>query len=175
MSRGMTLVELMIGVAIISVLSLIIGLLLKTSMRVANYTLWKSSVLANSRKSLAGDFGVRGIIWGARRSVNVSILDPVLLTLIPPAPETPPNYVISIVPDANATGLSLSRGPRETLVHAVNAVKFDYYHIDPVTELIAIPATDAEATFLTADVTMQGAGILNSYSVFSGTGLRNHP
>lgn len=164
--RGMTLVEAVIGIAVLALIALGVAGIFKAGMQASNYSLRQTFVLANARKGLLGDGSAQGIVWNAREGDFVTALSTGSLTVTRPGASG-----VSFFPAADSLRRSHS-GVDTELAKGVSSLSVAYYNFDDSGRVIESTAAHS-AALVTAEVVMTRRG-QRQYRFMTGARLRNH-
>lgn len=167
--RGLTLVELSVGIALAGVVALVSVGLFKAGLKSYNYSYRQMRMLTSARKALAGDGTRSGMIQAVQSAVSVDALS-VSSLAVTPAGDFPTIYFVG------DGGLYTSRLATQALqAEAVSSMTVSYYNMDADGHIIVATAP-ASAAFATAQITMKGALASDKeYSFMSGAMLHNKP
>lgn len=168
-ARGLTLVELCVGLVAATVIGAASAGMLKAGIMTYTHSVRQDEALTRMRKAVGGEGSAAGILREGRPSAYVSTLDPA--------------SVVVLSTSAAAAAFSVSGGSLyrtkdgTTSLHAekIKSITVNYYNLDS-SGLIIESTSAASARLVTAQVTV---GAVNAkqkdYNLFSGALLRNHP
>ncbi len=165
-NKGMTLVELVMGLVIIGVVAGIITGLFKAGITSFHHTLRQTLVLANARKAFEGDGSSHGLLWQARQAGSVNTLSPSDLHVDSPQ-GFPVKYTVS-----DGTLWNIQQGDQTEQAKAITALQTKYYRMSDE-GFIAESVTASSATMVTVFLHMESPR-KKTYHFFSGGRLRNH-
>lgn len=168
-ARGLTLVELCVGLVAATVIGAASAGMLKAGILTYSHSVRQNESLSRLRKAVGGEGSAAGILREGRPSASVSALDA--------------SSVVVLSTAAAATTYAVSGGSLyltkdgTTSLHAekIKSIAVAYYNLD-ANGLIIESTSAASARLVTAQVTV---GAVNAkqkdYNLFSGALLRNHP
>ena len=165
--KGMTLVELVMGLVIISVITGVITGLFKAGITSFNTTLRQTLVLTNARKAFDGDGNSYGLLWQAREAGSINTLSASGLHLDSPR-GFPVQYLVS-----DGVLWNVQQGDKTEQAKSISAMQTKYYQMN-AQGIIMESAEASSATMITANLQMQSPQ-KKTYSFFSGAQLRNGP
>jgi prepilin-type N-terminal cleavage/methylation domain-containing protein len=163
--RGMTLVEMSVGIAVLSVITLVTAALFKAAIKSYNYTINQVNVLSNARKALEGEGAEHGMAWESMGASSVAGLDAGTLALNGPSGPTT-TFALS--------GTTLRRTrllDARDQAAGVASLQIAYYSLDAAGGVVESTSA-ADAAFVTQTLSMRGLGG-KTYLFFSGESLRN--
>jgi len=167
--RGVTLVELVVGIAVAGVLALITAGLFKAGLESYDYSYRQGYSIFAACRGFAGNGSKVGLIWSAQEAKAVSALSASSLALLSPS-GTAILYTLSgnELRQTNA-------GVQELQAKPVTAVSFDYYNLDSQERIMVSTAPEA-ATLVTARLkVVAGYGArAKTYNFMSGARLHNN-
>lgn len=159
--------ELLIGVLLIGIVSLVLGRMLLAFVSATNFTLRQTSVLAAANRAMM-NFGKRdGLVWATQEASALRSLSPTLLQVTNPAPAAIDYYISTNTLVQRQTGLvSLqASGPTGLAIRyfeiASNGLIFE-----------STAATNASLATFTMSLAGKGAK-QRTYVILSAAGLRN--
>lgn len=162
----MTLVELAVGIAVLSVICLVTARLFKAGIQSYNYTLSQVAALSNARKAIDGDGAAHGMVWAAREAASLSDLSADALTL---KTSEGPALAFSVSGQVlRQTRLLDSRDQAK----GVAGLQLTYYNLDDQGRIVESTEA-ASAVLVTSALTLRGPRD-KTYRFFSGARLRNH-
>ena len=169
LSRGFTLVEVMVGIAVSGIVALVVAGLFRAGILTFNYVVRQNYALSAARKALAGDGAKHGVVWMSQGAALIEDLEASSLTVSPP-------NALSLKYHVDEQGLCQSQlGVKTMQAEGVGAVALGYYNLNDVGRIIESTAP-ASAIFITAMVSIHGKNPRHkTYHFFSGAQLRNHP
>lgn len=168
-ARGVTLVELLVGLAAATVIGAASAGILKAGIMTYAHSVRQNDALTRTRKAMGGAGSAAGILRASRPSSSVSALNAA--------------SVVVVSTSAALTTYSTSGGnlyltkDGTTSLHAdkVTSIAVNYYNLDG-SGLIFESTSAASARLVTALVTLKGTtSRQKDYALFSGALLRNHP
>src|SRR5262249_35680373 len=120
-TRGLSLIEAVIAMAILAIVTGVIVGLLAASEKTYTYAMRQTSVLTGARQALEGGGNPHGLVWEIRQALSVNALSATSLTVT--------------APDASAPQFSLSghtlqttqQGSTRPLAQNVNSLQLNYY------------------------------------------------
>jgi len=168
--RGVTLIELMVGVATAVIIAAVSATLLKAGLMTYTYSVRQNEALTRARKALGNEGAATGVLRGSRTAYALSELNAAQVTVTATTAATITSYYVS--------GGGLYRSVAGTpALHAegITSLTVNYYNLN-ASGLIVESTAAASATLVTARVTLRGkTAQQKDYHLFSGTLLRNHP
>lgn len=165
--RGFSVVELIIGIAVASVIAIVSASLFKAGIKTYRYTARQTVALAAGVSAMRGSGSREGMILASRSAQYVQALDAGQLAV-----RTSTGVVSTYMLSGGNLMRGLSTGTTVTLAADVSALAVNYYNI-AATGLIVESTVAANATMATFKVTVKG--LSGSRDFFSGASLRNHP
>ena len=169
MSRGFTLVEVTVGIAVSGVVALVVAGLFKAGILTFNYAVRQNYALSSARKALAGDGARYGMVWMSQGAAFVEKLTASSLTVSPPDAPTTTFQVY---------GEHLYQSQLDVQIkHAegISSVALHYYNLNDAGRIIE-STSSVSASLMTAMVSIRGKNPRRkSYHFFSGAQFRNHP
>lgn len=167
-SRGATMVELIVGIAVAAVISLVSASLFRAGTKVYTHTMRQNAVLADASKALDGQGSTVGMLWATRRSMRVSALNGGSLVLLSTGSVTT-TFSLAGGKLWDTTGSVTTK-----LADNVTDLGVNYYTVDGATGLVSESSSAVSASFVTVGLTMSGYNVAQTtYSFFSGARLRN--
>jgi prepilin-type N-terminal cleavage/methylation domain-containing protein len=170
-SRGMTLIELLVGVATAAIIASILAKVLLLGMKTYDYSSRQTASLTRTRKALTGD-GVRtGILGSSRGAYAFSTVSSSSVTVLSSSTAVATTFYVT-------KGKLYRTKSGSTVVQAdsVNGITFNYYQ--STNGIISSTTVASSATMVTALVSVTtgtaSSGAQNAYSLFSGAQLRDH-
>lgn len=167
MNRGMTLVEAVIGIAVLALISLGVAGIFKAGMQSSNYTLRQTFVISNARKALLGDGAREGLLWDLRDASSVASLSTGTAVI-----SRPGTSAITYFAGADALLRSHSGVSREQ-AKGVTALSLAYYNFNDAGVVIESTAP-LSAALVTTEITMRRRS-QREYRFMTGARLRNQP
>ena len=165
--KGFTLIELVMGIAVISIISFVLILLFKSGIVTYRYNLRQTLALGSARKALWGNAYLKGIVWSLQEAESVSELNPARLRLMAPDGINRQYYV-------EGNKLHHSHGERSRKqAPAVTALEFAYFSKDARGRVVESTGT-ASAALVSAFVHLEGSAKNKDYTFLSTVKLRNH-
>lgn len=169
LSRGFTLVELLMGLAVSGVVALVVSGLFRAGLLTFNYAVRQNRALTAGRMALSGDGARHGMVWMSQGAASLAGLDASSLAVSAPG---------ALPTTFHVRGEDLYRSQLDVPVrHAegVGAVALNYYNLDDAGRIVESTAP-ASAALVTALVSVHGKNPRRkAYHFFSGARLRNHP
>jgi hypothetical protein len=163
--RGVTLVETMMGLALVMLLTAVITGLFGAAMKSFTYSTRQTTVLSNARKALDGGSAKPGMAWQARQALSISGLTATQLTVNAPDGSTS-QYGLS------GQALSLTKSGLVTpLATNVTSLQLSYYNAD-ASGRIMVSTDTASSSLVTAWMQTQQPG-RKTYTFFTAARLRN--
>lgn len=170
MSRGVTLIELMVGLVTATIMAAVCAKVLQLGIMTYTYSVRQNSALTQTRKALAGDGARYGALAASRGAHSFSALGAASLAVKSSTDSVITNFFIS--------GSNLYRTKSaETVLQAdaVASIAVSYYNMD-ASGLIMTSTAAESSTMATTLVTVPGkTAKQKNYTLFSGAQLRNHP
>lgn len=169
-SRGVTLVELMMGVVTAVIIGAASAGLLKAGIMTYTFSVAQNEALTKTRKAVSGEGSVSGIVPAGRGAYAVDALNASQVAVLSSSAAVVTSYYIS------SGSLFKSKGGTAGLhAESITSVEVNYYNMDS-NGLITESTSAASARLVTALVTMAGkTSKLKDHKLFSGTTLRNMP
>jgi prepilin-type N-terminal cleavage/methylation domain-containing protein len=164
LNRGVTLVELMIGVAVIGVLSLVIAGMLKAGMTTYNYTMKKLVILRHTRQALDSSGASHGMVWAIRGAQGVWALESDALSL---QSANGSRSRLSVVENKLT---SSQFDVATTQSDGISSVRFKYYNLDDSGRLVESSVPQSVALVVSTIKMPDGR---TEHVTFSGAALRN--
>jgi hypothetical protein len=168
-SKGLTVMELVVGVATAAIIGLVSAYLVKAGIMTYNYSARLDDALTRTRRSLGGAGSATGILESSRSGYAVTALNASTVTVNSPASLTNSYYV-------NDQGLFRSKsGVGSVQADQITHLAINYYNLD-ASGLIIESTAAVSAKLVTALVTLQTKSKQpKTVKLFSGAILRNHP
>ncbi|TBR22534.1 type II secretion system protein [bacterium] len=166
MSRGFTLIEAVVGMAVLALIALGVAGIFKAGMQASNYTLRQTFVVSNARKALLGDGPRKGLVWDLRESEAVTSLSAGSVSATAPGSST---LSYALGNDALARTHS---GVSKEVAKGVTGLGAAYFNFDDAGRVIE-STTPASAMLATTEVVLSRRG-QREYRFLSGARLRNH-
>ena len=167
--RGLTLVELLVGLVTALIMGAVSAGILKAGIMTYTHSARQNDVLARARKALGGEASAAGVVRAARSAHTVSDLEDDEVGVLTSSSSVLTSY------EAEDGSLYLTKGGVTTL-HAdqVTEIAVNYYNLDG-NGLIFESTAAASASLVTTLVTLKGKNNKQKdYKLFSGVVLRNH-
>ncbi len=167
--RGLTLIELLVGLVTATIIGAVSASILKAGIMTYTHSVRQNDALTRTRKALGGEGSAAGIVRAGRSAHTVSALDAAVVGVLSSTSSALTSYAVT------GGDLYLSRNG-VTSLHAdkITSMTVNYYNMDSA-GLIFESTSAASARLVTALVTLQGAtNKQKDYHLFSGTLLRNH-
>ena len=169
-TRGVTLVELCVGLAAALIIGAVSAGILKAGIMTYTHSVRQNESLTRTRKALGGEGAAAGVVRAGRTAHTVDALNAASVDVLVSSSSVLTRYFVS------GGNLLLSKDG-VAAVHAdkITSIAVNYYNMD-ASGLIIESTSAASARLVTALVTLQGAtSKQKDYALFSGTLLRNHP
>lgn len=169
-ARGLTLVELCVGLATATIIGAASAGILKAGIMTYTHSVRQNDALTRTRKALGGEGSAAGVLREGRSAHTVNALDAAAVGVLTSSSSILASYYTS------AGDLFLSKGGVAGL-HAdkITSVAVSYYNMDS-SGLIMESTSAVSATMVTALVTLQSPNPKHKdHALFSGALLRNHP
>lgn len=166
MNRGFTLVEAVVGMAVLALISLGVAGIFKAGMSASNYTLRQTFVVSNARKALLGDGARKGLVWDLREAEAVTALSTGSVSVSPPG-----SSVLSFTLGADFLRRTHS-GVSKEQAKGVTGLGVSYYNFDDGGRVVESTAP-ASAMLVTTELVLSRRG-QREYRFLSGARLRNH-
>lgn len=168
--RGLTLIELVVGLVTAVIIGAVSASLLKAGIQTYQFSARQNEALTRARKALGGEGSSTGLLRGSRSAYRVSALNASQAAVISTS---------AVTTSFSVSNNSLYRtvgGTPTVLADKITALTVNYYNLNS-SGLIIESTAAVSATLVTALATLQGQGgsKQKSYYLFSGTLLRNHP
>lgn len=165
--RGLTLLELVLGLALTALVGLVAARMMILVARTSQYTFREMTALSSSRKALLEAGAWRGMARAAREASAYVGLSSTTLALTLPGPHdvlfsTAPNGLVQLY-DASSS----------TQAAEVTGLSITYYHIVSSTGFISEAVMPSSATYALIRVTMTGKSRQKSYDMTTGAYARN--
>jgi prepilin-type N-terminal cleavage/methylation domain-containing protein len=164
--RGITLIEMMIGVAMLGIIASVIAGLFGAAEKSFVYASGQTAMLSGIRKGLEGGGVPHGVIWEARQATTVRSLSASALSLTTPDGSAP-QFSLSGT-NLQTVQSSITR----TVAQKVTGLELAYYNLDSAGHIITAASAGA-ASFVAAQVQVQGSSA-KTYTFYTGARLRNH-
>lgn len=165
--RGFTLMELMMGVAIASVLALVVSGIFKAGILTSRYSLSQTRILSEARAALIGTGRIKGVLWQAQEGSSFMTLSSTSLAV---------GYASAASISFRLSGLDLLQsqlGVDQKAATGISSMTFSYYNLDAAGRIMESTAA-ASAALVTAAVVLPGDRGKN-YNFFTGAALRDRP
>lgn len=170
LNRGFTLPELVIGIFLVGVVSLVLGRMIFSFVSLTNYTLKQTAAIASARQGLIGKGKNKGLLWATQEAAAVRSLSTTTLQLTTPAPAAIDYYVATFVSTSflvqSQTGLVTRQAPGITGLHV------DYYEIGSNGRIFESTSA-AQASLAAFTLSVVGKGKTKSYTIYSAAQMRN--
>lgn len=168
LSRGFSLVELIVAAATAALIALVSAMLFKAAFVTYVYTVNQSAALAAARGAISGDGSRLGLLWETQSSDAVSALTADELTAV--ASTDTIRFHLS-----DGDLYKTRAGVTTKLADDVDSLAINYYNVNASGLVVESTAANS-ASLVTALVTMRGNGANDkTYRFYSGARLRNHP
>lgn len=169
-TRGVTLIELMMGVVTVAIIAAASAALLKAGIVTYSFSVRQNEALTKTRKALGRDGAASGIMPTGRYAHAVGALNAAAVTVLVSSDSAVDSYYVA--------GGALERSQGGTAaVHAesIASLAVNYYNMNS-SGLIVESTAAASARLVTALVAMPAkTNKQKSHRLFSGTMLRNKP
>jgi len=167
--RGVTLVELVVGVATAVVIGAVSAGILKAGIMTYSNSVHAHESLTRIRKALGGEGAAFGVLRAGRAANAVAALNAAQVEVNSSTSTVLTSYYVSGGRLLRSVGGVVTQQADEMSTMTVN-----YYNMN-ASGLIVESTSTASATLVTALVTLRGKTTkLRDYQLFSGTMLRNH-
>ena len=168
--RGVTLVELLAGLATALIIGAVSASLLKAGIKTYTYSVRQNEALTRARKALGNEGAASGVLRGSRKANAVSALNAAQVSVESSTSVITTSYYVG------GAGLYRSiAGTPELQAESITQMEVKYYNLNG-SGLIIESTSAASAVLVTAQVTIPGKTSKDrSYHLFSGTLLKNHP
>jgi len=168
--RGLTLVELMVGLVTATIIGAVSASILKAGLMTYNHSVRQNDAMSRTRKALGGLGAETGILRAGRAAYAVSALDASSVGVLSSTASVLTSYYVS------GDGLYRSQGGVPSLhADSLTSLAVNYYNLD-ASGLIIESTSPVSAKLVTALVTLEGkTDRQKDYHLFSGVLLRNHP
>ena len=169
-ARGLTLIELLVGLVTALIIGAVSASILKAGIMTYTHSVRQNDALTRTRKAIGGEASAAGVVRAGRSAYAVSALDASSVGVLSSTSAVLTSYYVS------GGDLYLSKGGVAGL-HAdkVTGIAVNYYNLDAA-GLVVESTSAASARLVTALVTVAGTTAKQKdYHLFSGTLLRNHP
>lgn len=168
--RGVTLVELLVGLVTALIIGAVSASILKAGIMTYSHSVRQNDALTRTRKAVGGEGSAAGVVRAGRSAHTVDALDAAEFGVRSSTSSVLTSYAVS------GGNLYLSKAGVSVL-HAdqITQIAVNYYNMDG-DGLIAESTSAASAKLVTALVTLKGkTPKQKDYKLFSGVLLRNHP
>jgi len=155
------------GVAIASVLALVIAGIFKAGVLTSRYSLAQTRILSEARAALIGTGKIKGVLWQTQEASSFSTMSSTSLAL---------GYAGAASITFRLSGKDLLQGQLgvdQKVTTGISSIAFSYYNVDAA-GLIMESTAAASAALVTASVALPGERG-KSYTFFTGASLRNQP
>jgi hypothetical protein len=167
--RGLTLVELLVGLVTALIIGAVSASILKAGIMTYTHSVRQNEALTRTRKAVGGEGSAAGVVRAGRSAHTVDALNASAVEIRSSTSSVLSTYAVS------GGNLYLTKGGVSGL-HAdqITAIEVNYYNMDG-DGLIAESTSAANARLVTALVTLKGkTAKQKDYKLFSGVVLRNH-
>jgi hypothetical protein len=167
--RGLTLVELLVGLVTALIIGAVSASILKAGIMTYTHSVRQNDALTRMRKALGGEASAAGVVRAGRSAHTVAALDASAVGVLVSSSSVLTSF------DVSGGNLYLTKGGVTTL-HAdqITQIAVNYYNLDG-NGLIFESSVAASARLVTTLVTLQGkTAKQKDYKLFSGAVLRNH-
>lgn len=155
------------GVAIASVLALVVSGIFKAGIMTSRYSLSQTQILSEARTALIGTGRVKGLLWQVQEGSSFATLSSTCLAV---------GYAGAASISLHLSGKDLLQnqlGVDEKVTTGLSSMSFSYYNLDDAGRIMESTSA-VSAALVTATLTLPGdRGKV--YTFFSGAGLRNQP
>jgi prepilin-type N-terminal cleavage/methylation domain-containing protein len=170
LSRGFTMPELVVGIFLIGVVSLVLGRMIFSFVSLTNYTLKQTAALVSSRQGLISKGHNLGLIWAVQESVGILSLSTSTLQIMTPELSAVDYYVVSSF--STSTLVQRQGGVVTRQASGITDLHIDYFEIGS-DGLIFESTAPAQATLAAFTLGVAGKGKTKSYQFYSAAQLRN--
>ena len=168
MSRGFTLPELVVGVMLLGMASLVGARMIMALAKGSLYTARQSAVLAQSRRALVNSGGERGMVWAAQEAREIRSLSTSTLQLVVPGPV---NVDYDVV--ASSVLVKTEGGLATNQASYISSMTVSYFELD-ANGLIFQSTAASNASLVQFILTVTGKTSKDrTYNILSGAWLRN--
>lgn len=168
-SRGLTVVELMVGVVTATIIGAVSAGMFKAGIMTYTHSVRQNDALTRTRKAVGGEGAAGGVLRASRSAHTVNALDAGEVGVLVSSSSVLTRYHVA------GGDLFLTKGGAAGL-HAdqITSIAVNYYNLDG-NGLIMESTAAVSARLVTALVTVAGKNNKQKdYHLFSGTLLRNH-
>lgn len=168
--RGLTLVELLVGLVTALIIGAVSASILKAGIMTYTHSVRQNEALTRTRKAVGGEGAAAGVVRAARSAHAVSDLEDDEVGVLSSTSSVLTSF------EVEDGSLYVTKGG-VTALHAdrIAEIAVNYYNMDG-NGLIAESTSAASARLVTALVTLKGSTPKQKdYKLFSGVILRNHP
>ncbi len=170
MKKGMTVIELLVGIATAAILVSVCAKVLQLGIVTYGFARRQNESLTRTRKAVAGDGSRAGILETSREGYQFASLPVSSVTVLASPTSAAANYYLK-----NGNLYRTVSGAGSVLADQVNSLSFDYYMSS--NGLVSSTTVASSATMVTATVTIGSGTTVEQkvYTLFTGAQLRNHP
>lgn len=170
MNRGLTLIELMVGMVTATIIAAVCAKVLLLGITTYNYAARQNASLTRTRRALGGEGAKIGVLGASRMAYSLSDIQSSSVAVLSPPAAVVTNYYVT------SGGMYRTMGGVSTLqAEAISSLSVNYYMA--TAGMISSTTVVSSATMVTALVTI-GTGTTSAqktYTLFAGAQLRNHP
>jgi hypothetical protein len=170
MNRGLTLIELMVGIVTAAIMTAVCVNVLFLGIRTYNYAARQTGSLTRTRRALAGD-GVRaGVLGASRGAYAFSAVQASSVTVLSSSSSIVTNYYVT-----NGNLYRTKAGSSVRQADGVSSISLGYYM--STAGMISSTTAISSASMVTVLVNV-GTGTSSAqrtYRLFAGAQLREHP
>ena len=170
MNRGLTLIELLVGMATAVIIGAVCAKILHLGIVSYNYAYRQNASLIRTRKALVGDGAHTGVLAESRGAYAVSGVQASTASVLSTASAVLTNFYVT-----NGNLYRTKAGAASVQADSVSSLSLGYYM--STDGMISSTTVISSATMVTALVTV-GSGTTSAqkpYSLYAGARLRNHP
>lgn len=170
MNRGMTLIELLVGIATAVIIAGVCAKMLHLGIVTYNYAVRQNTSLTRMRKAVAGDGAHVGVLGASRAAYSLSAVQASSIAVLSAPSAAVTNYYVT-----NGDLYRTQAGVSVVQADAVSSLSLGYYM--SADGLVSSTTVAASASMVTALVTVgTGTSVAHrTYTLFSGAQMRNHP
>jgi hypothetical protein len=162
--RGITLVEVALGIGILGIISVVIAGMLRAGVVTYNYTMGQLVVLRRTRQALDNPAASQGVVRALRAAKGASALSDGSIRI---EPTQGPEVRFHLEQGAL---LSSQTGVSAKQADGIRSMEFKYYHLDENGRVVESAGLDSASLVVG---TMRMSGGRSEHVTFSGAALRN--
>ena len=155
------------GVAIASVLSLVVAGIFKAGILTSRYSLSQTQILSEARAALIGTGKLKGVLWQVQEGSSFSTLSSTSLAV---------GYASAASISFRLSGKDLLQrqlSVDQKVTTGISSMTFSYYNLDAAGHIMESTAA-VSASLVTGTAVLPGERSKN-YTFFTGAALRNKP